>query len=301
MNYQSLCDDINKAKTKTNCRIFTFKADIITVQSLAKLLDLDDYTNKDVNAITFVDITTTQSISIFSYELDSFLLSRPWWHLLAQPFQFSNSNKEEQSIILQRIPSFVEPFSKYISDLYFPTNKDACKDRPAYVTLVDSTWGHGLLNMDGSYSRHSRQMLFLPYTTKTNNYHDICFLADGIACPKIMNKWECIFLNVTTCSLPKLITDCRSKSCLPFDRNDQPFLSTTPDAYQLNSSNNNEYQKKKNSLPDFNVNNYQKEVQESNYMVSKDKFGFIYKDVTHIIKESNRFVKVDNSFFIFGL
>ena len=43
------------------------------------------------------------------------------------------------------------------------------------------------------------------------------FLADESACPTVINKWECLFLPSTTCTLPDAITNCHNRECLPMD------------------------------------------------------------------------------------
>lgn len=47
----------------------------------------------------------------------------------------------------------------------------------------------------------------------------IVFLADELACPQTVNKWECLFLPSTTCTWPDVITSCHARECLPKDGN----------------------------------------------------------------------------------
>ena len=109
LDYKKLCEE-----NLPSCQYVTLKLPVVTKESLASLLDplSNQYNN------TIIEIATTQKISEFEKALDTFLTVRPQWLVREQPLQISNV--VEQSIILQKLPSELEPSYSYISEVNFP-------------------------------------------------------------------------------------------------------------------------------------------------------------------------------------
>ena len=109
LDYKKLCEE-----NLPSCQYVTSKLSTVTKESLASVVD--PVGNK-YNS-TIIEITTSQKISEFEKDLDAFLTVRPQWLVREQPFQVSNA--VEQSIILQKLPSELEPSYSYISEVNFP-------------------------------------------------------------------------------------------------------------------------------------------------------------------------------------
>ena len=215
-----------------NCSSKVFQINIeLTVDLLKDLIETQG------RNVTYITIYTNYSASMYNI-LDDFITSRPWWIIRKQPFENQYySGSKNQPLVFQRVPYHMEAMFRMISAINFPLSSEDCKNRSLYFAFIDSTWGNGLFNMDGHHSNNHRSV-FVPYTTRTNNYNDNVFLSDGDCRPGIMNKWECLFLRPTTCKLPSSITNCRSRWRLYFYHLIIIFIIVS---FLLSNDNNNHY------------------------------------------------------------
>lgn len=91
----------------------------------------------------------------------------------------------------------------------------ACAAAPLQVSgHVFDAWGNRILNIEMEWA-NCIQAVFSIYITISNKPTDTVGFVEADICPTITNKWECVFLPTTNCTLPNQLMTCNEPSCMP--------------------------------------------------------------------------------------
>lgn len=145
---------------------------------------------------------------------DNFLKSHMWWYVTKEPYIWSPANTQ-QVVVLSRVQHYFEPSLRVMSALQFPT-QDACKKTP--LILHHRDFKHpGWYSMLAQYAHVHRELPYAitgVYVSSANSVNDSTSFISAEDCPDVVNKWECAFLPVTNCSLPRSVTHCTGENCV---------------------------------------------------------------------------------------
>lgn len=158
---------------------------------------------KDVLNITNIDLA-----------IDKFIIQQPWWKMSYDSgLNHDNSNF---MVILERYPiSWMKFFQFLIKTQYLTIEKCQAK---AMTFFRKDLFHPGFSSSFLFQSKHIiPNNIFITYYPRKTSFIDIN------DCKEVQNKYECAFLPMTNCSLPKIITECSTDTCLDVNTNDLFF------------------------------------------------------------------------------
>eukprot|EP01040_Poterioochromonas_malhamensis_P010671 gene10671-11624_t len=121
-------------------------------------------------------------------------------------------------MIFRLVPPSVRRALTIFSHFYFPASTSHCETHPLTVDMDrGGTWG----NRFGITADHAwiyREAVFMTFIADHCENQDFNRFASHDICPRHINKFECLFLPGTNCTLPTKLTDCK-------------FLESLPDAF----------------------------------------------------------------------
>jgi hypothetical protein len=177
--------------------------------------------------------------------MNLFLAEHPAFHLqyLLSPTEDGFNN---YWIILRLIPNYLLSILTTFTSYYFPT-QETCSSRPLTVNMDKwSTWGNGYFTLS-NHQTSFPETIFSVFVSDHCKHHSGNRFIHRKRCSERLNKFDCLFLPSTNCSLPKLITDCELSENF---RNDfYYFTNATVDGQEIPNEKMNEYRQ---SLLDHN-------------------------------------------------
>jgi hypothetical protein len=145
--------------------------------------------------------------------LDLALMTRPWWHLLPDGAVINGSH----TVVLQQMPPRDRLTVQKIADYNFPSAGD-CSSRTMMLSLHDGdTWGNRYINLRSEIDQVLLHNSILSiFVTSRNSPHDKVYFSGENYCVADTNKWDCLFLPTTNCSLPTEFRNCHDdRQCMP--------------------------------------------------------------------------------------
>lgn len=138
--------------------------------------------------------------------VDSFLKSHPWWVIVKDYLQHNSP-----SLSLLRFFAAWEPFLRVLTKIQFPP-ESTCDTTPMMIGhMINSGWG----SAGYMYNYRRFEHIWAVFTVYYSDHHlteEFTHFSDANTCPTVVNKFQCIFLELTNCSLPTFVTTC--ETCL---------------------------------------------------------------------------------------
>lgn len=190
---------------------------------------LDNVLNHVNSSIKYILIHSEEQLfEEITNNLDNCISRYPWWIVrvvefptyakLGQRLTYEEMHTvpTQSMILLQRVHPELETELKFMIQRHFPPEEE-CKKRIMEVSNEDGdTWGNRLYNL-GMRSIHYPMSVFTIHSTRTGLVASESPFAASDECVDLVNKWECLFLTTTNCTLPKLISECPDRKCVHTD------------------------------------------------------------------------------------
>lgn len=181
--------------------------DDLNVINLEKALDSLEQSDKNVSYVV-IRSSSNQTMEMIAEEIDRFILSRPWWIIESEPYAWFPWSKD--FVLFRAAPNIMHYF-KAIAHHQFPP-ADVCSTTPLLVDNDEcNTWGNRIMVVDGMHWRQYPEAIFYIVGSQDGKDGSVIF-AEPELCPGVMNKWECLFLPVSNCTLPEDLKQCHVRS-----------------------------------------------------------------------------------------
>lgn len=141
--------------------------------------------------------------------LDLFLAPRPWWKL-----EYLVNEAEETWILFRRAPKVIEYYLQQVADRHFVTQPECMKRGMAAEYMGADTWGNRGLLMVSNSVRYP-DFMYVIYSTRTGKPTDNFNFVGSQECPGKINRWDCLFLPQTNCSMPTSVVSSCKGDCGP--------------------------------------------------------------------------------------
>lgn len=200
----------------------------------------------ETNIFRYIKLTYNVSLFHTNYvdaasAVDNFIQYRPWWRVLKEPFEHNISSdqhhrKELQTVVLQRYPRW-EKYLRFLASVQYPID---CHRSPLIVhrmSVVHPGWFSVINQVEPTRNTFPLAIYnhFFPHwDTDDLNHNAFIKYSD---CPNgTINQWECAFIPLTNCTMPKFITECSSKDCYDTTKNynfDTSLITAADETGQL--------------------------------------------------------------------
>jgi hypothetical protein len=212
------------------CYSVSIHSNNITYQSLVDLIENLDQ-DESVRRIILVTHANHSNLHHLNQIIDQIIIPRPWWRIQ------EHENHQSLHVTLDKISREWEHHIRFIGSIQYPP-PEICRETPLIVGKEDCIhpgWG-AVFGMYGSLNRIFPFSILAPYVSISNDPLENTAFIKGSDCPNELNKWNCAFLPTTNCSLPSLVTDCRTDHCIPPVNYDAGALYThaAPDGELIN-------------------------------------------------------------------
>lgn len=179
---------------------------------MTKTLEATDLERNIRRAI--ITLSVPFNVTIISLAIDTFLIPRPWWKVLREPFDWDPDTRE---IILERYPSEWDPFWSYLAAVNFPNSK-TCSNSSILVgrsSCVHPGWFSVLSFYRITQAQHpyAVKTVFFPMFNDSEHENQNAWITDSDCPSTVTNRWNCAFLPTTNCTTPAIVTDCTNKTC----------------------------------------------------------------------------------------
>jgi hypothetical protein len=177
--------------------------EIANFQSQEFLSLLENESEKaNVSKISVLISDYTAKFSEIGSAVDAFLTPRPWWYVDVEPFDWNYHSNHAKLLVLKRFRSDVEIIYRRFASNQFPL---LCSEKMMRFDFRDKIDSLGRYFYDLGYSFSSFPdhaiTVLVPFVVDSSASDGIIYL-DQDACPHQRNKFQCIFLCPTNCSIP---------------------------------------------------------------------------------------------------
>ena len=174
-----------------------FKLDVITTEALISIFE-----STENSKLKYLVVDTYQNMKEFYYFsnfVDGALLSRPWISIKKFVYKLNIEHHVIlHHIIFEKLFGKIEKAMRLVGENNYPASQEICATRPLYIVDVDGdTWGNRAYNIGGRVQRRDKFVKFLSITGSNTPY------ASKEECTNKVNKYECIFLPSTNCTIPE--------------------------------------------------------------------------------------------------
>lgn len=184
--------------------------DEITSLFLGKILSPYESEGRNISYVV-LQLQRNQSVPDLDRELDAYIGDHPWWIVDLQPYKWFPWRNE---IILYMSPPNIRRHFQAIAKHQFQDHI-SCSQLPLHVSNLDGEqWGNRIINVHLQWKNYM-QTIFYVFSASNNGDGDHISFAEHSLCPDKINKWECLFIPLSNCTLPKTLTQCRERGCLP--------------------------------------------------------------------------------------
>ena len=144
---------------------------------------------------------------------DTWLTHRLWWMVEREDYLWQK--KPTMSLVLYRFRQNYENHLVWLSKVQYPPS-EVCDISP--FILGKGTCVHpGYAAMIGTYFNrhyyHAYAVLGIYVSTSNRPDESLTFIS-AADCPNRRNRWECIFLPSTNCTVPDAVTTCNTTNCV---------------------------------------------------------------------------------------
>lgn len=141
--------------------------------------------------------------------IDKGMTSRLQWTI--KSFQFSNQKENHDSllssILFTRASVILENSLNILIEKNFPSTLKQCESRPlSVVNFRGDTWGNRARNLMYFIDQSTHFVTYI-YSTETGISTDKSSYALPTECLGKINRYECLFLPTSNCTLPTTLTD----------------------------------------------------------------------------------------------
>jgi hypothetical protein len=200
------------------CSRFNYSLEVVSVDSVSvansihgeedsigAMLDRHEST-------TYVVFYSSQPIN--SHRVDAAVTTRPWWSLAF----IGTDEQGEHLVVVQQVSAQARHMLELMAQRsYKPA--EACERTPLLVSIhEDNTWGNRYYNIASEYFDENYIGLIFHIFIKTRTFGPppvIYFASPREECLDIVNKWNCLFLSATNCTVPMQLENCADKTCMP--------------------------------------------------------------------------------------
>lgn len=197
------CDE--RIYNESNCLLAEINAPQFTEHSLLSSIpsiDIDTSIRKVI-----ITVNAVKNFSSLGAEIYEFLTPRPWWSVTKEPYTWKEGNRYNNQIVLERVKETLEPYFRLISSAQY-VDEDTCKNMNLIVhteRMITPGWG-SVLRRIGHSGIASLSLVHSMYSSDSNLPDDETAFIGKNECHEKLNKYECVFLRSTNCSLPLKLT-----------------------------------------------------------------------------------------------
>lgn len=171
--------------------------------------------------IQIINYSRNLTRSRLGSDMDTFLTPRPWWIILKEKYvgnsvqlhsqgfkssQHTGNSLHHASFTLLRYKQEYEPRLRYLAALQYPPLEECGNMKLLIGHFVNSGFGTVMLVYSGLFNRHFDTVADI-YDSNTNNYTEGINYLSTDECPGLANRRQCVYLPMTNCTLPKILTD----------------------------------------------------------------------------------------------
>ena len=185
------------------CKRLNIVADETTFSEAVKSRDFDNFLNDNTN-LTWIEIDyskwTNRSESWIVN--DAIVWNRPWWAIVQEDYGFLEDKETRAYItLIQRVSEFSESLLRNIASIQYPYD---CAKTPMHIRTIYgySEYGNKAYDTSNQFVHTFNNGAAYVFQVRQDRNSPISFL-DAHFCDNIANKWNCVFLPSTNCTLPK--------------------------------------------------------------------------------------------------
>jgi hypothetical protein len=168
----------------------------------------------------------------FGLLVDHFLVAAPWWVINKEMYSHhtieGNVKQQVHLIVLHRYLVRYEADLRRLAMRQYPPSQEVCDTTPLHIgRMINSGWGSQMLF--ATFENNYQYAVFNVWYSVNNTVGEsmqTCHADDCGLYPGTINKWECVFLPLTNCSMDKMqFTKCHfydykpgwGRVCFPYD------------------------------------------------------------------------------------
>lgn len=180
---------------------------VCKVEELYKYL-VDESTKSELNEIKVSVQDVSNLYDDLGSVIDSFLSPRPWWYVIEEPYFWSKS----KLLRMRRFDDEYLPIFHQIASVQFP-QPEHCHTKKLLISSQNGmdSLGHTFSFWEGS-SYYGDWSIILPYIVDPHS--SAIQYVNNSFCKDYINKFECIFLPMTSCPVPKLVIEASFNSSI---------------------------------------------------------------------------------------
>jgi hypothetical protein len=221
---QSILTNIVCPRLKYQCMVATADIDITpTSNAVINPSLLSNVLNEhDEKGTTFLVVSSKAAID--GSTVDRALMDKPWWtidntnNFMASSTSSPTPDSPAYIYIFRRVPTALRSLFSIMANRSY-TNPATCAQRPLLISVhEDNTWGNRFYNIATEYFEETYMDCAFTIYIKRRNYgaKSVIYFANGEhECKHTANKWECLFLPLSNCSIPTQFLECTQKECGP--------------------------------------------------------------------------------------
>lgn len=201
---------------------------------------LNEVTNSPSMHKIIIEADAIGTEAIFDHDLgtllDAFLMTAPWWVISKESYNHINIDTHtnvngvrdiltnSHMIVLHRFHRPYELHLRRLAAVQFPPSQAICDHTPLYIgRMINSGWGSQILfALQRQNAPFGVFNVWYSLNNQASESMQTCHAKD--CAPGIVNKWECVFLPLTNCSMEKVaFTQChtpqfpKKSDCFPMD------------------------------------------------------------------------------------
>lgn len=170
----------------------------------------------EVSSHAFVHKMVIESVGMEAHQfgmlVDEFITVANWWVIKKEIYNHRRLEGEVGAsghavmhlIVLHRFHSLFEAKLRHLSAIQYPPTQAICEETPlTLLRMINSGWGSqmGMFSMWLSQVPYSVTNIWYSMNNWANESMQTCHHDDCGLYPGVINKWECMFLPLTTCNL----------------------------------------------------------------------------------------------------
>jgi len=201
-----------KTTSDSICDSISLQIPSFSIENLLAAVENVD-TDLSVKRLVINFKNSTNDLTMVGQSIDQFLLPRPWWRIVKEPFSWQKHPHRE--VILERYYEDWEKYFQYLARVHYPSSQ-VCSKTTLLVgknSCVHPGWFSVLSFYKMTHGSHPYAIHTIYYPELVDLKHQSNAWITNSDCPQTLNKWNCAFLPTTNCTIPKYIIDCNNDTC----------------------------------------------------------------------------------------
>ena len=133
--------------------------------------------------------------------IDAFITSSPWWVIKREVMNIQKGDSIHHNIVLMRYKISFEPLLRYMAAKQYPPPAECGRAPFVLGRMISSGWG-SQAEFHTIISEQTPHAIYNVWYTRNNLPKEHMQICNAEDCnPGLINKWECVFLPMTNCSL----------------------------------------------------------------------------------------------------